>query len=892
MTHLHFDYDGNGRLSKKTYSAPTWSAPFELGWMGFQYDAQGRISILTYPVAAIDRNTRWGSPLQVQYAYDQYNGAPSSLTDLSAPNAPIWSVTARDERGQPKTEALAFAGSLLTRSTSYYLPTGHANTRSLGGPSGAASLTYSYDGGGLPTQIVTAGAAGGNWQSIFGYDQLRRLTTWQTGLVGQATSTVAYSYDGDGNMTQRSWTGETVNYTSQPANNLLTVAVTRGGTSVRNDNYTSDVWGRTLQTPSVELTYNELDEIVAAKELATGQVDFVKHDGLGGRLVTGYGTAASGQVLHTLDDLYTFKTGSGGSEERCRLKVNDTLIGELVRTANVPTRSATFYLTDNVGSVAAESSPSSGTVTMRTRRDPFGNLSPTSQGPYLAPEATAASQDGSGRLGFGDHDRDPAWSLVDMKARAYNPQLGRFLSPDPILTNPFDRNAHNAFAYVRNLPTVLTDPDGLADCSKQADTSQPCSDGWVLPSWKDLKSAGKRAVGGLKKGAEVTKDFFVDGYNYLSGGDGSSPPKPAQVSTPGAQVARTSPNATNSANSRLRAINQVEKRTMDPTLLTMGGGNFVDTSGAYPLILGGAAAGGAGIVLGPVAVEAVELFAVAHPGLVATGTAIAAGEGGVVATGGNAPRIVQSMCFAEGTKVLMADGSTKAIEDVREGDFVLARDPHEPGEPEPRKVSQVHHTATYRLFHVWVGDEDGGEVIATGSHPFWTQRGWVEAEDLTSNDVLTDDLRRAIPIHAIAVESRDARTFNLSIEGTHTFFVLAGRTPVLVHNVDPWDILFSQDSFGRTFSDARSPWAGKSLEEAAAATRALGRLPPGLTLDVMLVNGQWVALNNRTLEVARMANLGQVAINDVGPSGLNRLMKNLSGSGLVAPVRNAVMRCR
>ncbi|MEO7596684.1 MAG: Hint domain-containing protein, partial [Byssovorax sp.] len=265
--------------------------------------------------------------------------------------------------------------------------------------------------------------------------------------------------------------------------------------------------------------------------------------------------------------------------------------------------------------------------------------------------------------------------------------------------------------------------------------------------------------------------------------------------------------------------------------------------------------------------------------------AIMPGEGAV-----GEETLAFSLCFAEGTKVLMADRSTKSIEEVREGDVVLADEPQDARAAEPRKVTQVHRTATYRLFHVEIGDRDGGEIIATGSHPFWTQRGWVTAKELTNRDVLTDDVGRAISIRAIAIESRDALTFNLSIEGTHTFFVVGGSTSVLVHNVDPYDVSFSQSSYGRTFAEGE--WAGKSLVEAAAEARALGRLPNGLTLNVMEVNNQWVALNNRTLAVARMANLSEVAINDVGPSGMNKLQQLLRGSDLLSPVETAVMRCK
>jgi hypothetical protein len=60
----------------------------------------------------------------------------------------------------------------------------------------------------------------------------------------------------------------------------------------------------------------------------------------------------------------------------------------------------------------------------------------------------------------------------------------------------------------------------------------------------------------------------------------------------------------------------------------------------------------------------------------------------------------------------------------------------------------------------------------------------------------------------------------------------------------------------------------------------------------MKVNDQWVTLNNRTLAVARMANLSNVAINDVGPGGLNKLLQLLRESDLVSPVATAGQRCR
>lgn len=43
----------------------------------------------------------------------------------------------------------------------------------------------------------------------------------------------------------------------------------------------------------------------------------------------------------------------------------------------------------------------------------------------------------------------------------YDPGIGRFLSPDPIIGDPFDGQAFNRYSYARNNPLSYTDPTGL-----------------------------------------------------------------------------------------------------------------------------------------------------------------------------------------------------------------------------------------------------------------------------------------------------------------------------------------------------------------------------------------------------------------------------------------------
>lgn len=138
----------------------------------------------------------------------------------------------------------------------------------------------------------------------------------------------------------------------------------------------------------------------------------------------------------------------------------------------------------------------------------------------------------------------------------------------------------------------------------------------------------------------------------------------------------------------------------------------------------------------------------------------------------------------------MADGSTKPIEDVEEGDWVLADDPDDGLPPTPREVTAWHLNWTEHLTEVFI-DRDGdampdGSVEATREHPFWTQnRGWIDAQDLQSGDLLLDASGHVSRVTATKSINAVEPTFNLSVDGMHTFFVMAGDESVLVHNTNP-----------------------------------------------------------------------------------------------------------
>jgi RHS repeat-associated protein len=52
------------------------------------------------------------------------------------------------------------------------------------------------------------------------------------------------------------------------------------------------------------------------------------------------------------------------------------------------------------------------------------------------------------------------FGLINMNGRVYDPDLGLFLSPDPVLQDPANALNYNRYSYVLNNPLKYTDPSG------------------------------------------------------------------------------------------------------------------------------------------------------------------------------------------------------------------------------------------------------------------------------------------------------------------------------------------------------------------------------------------------------------------------------------------------
>jgi len=128
-------------------------------------------------------------------------------------------------------------------------------------------------------------------------------------------------------------------------------------------------------------------------------------------------------------------------------------------------------------------------------------------------------------------------------------------------------------------------------------------------------------------------------------------------------------------------------------------------------------------------------------------------------------------CFAPDTQVLMFDGRTKNIQDVKAGEFVLTRSEKDPSLVKAR-VSSTHEieVAGYMILN--------GNLRVTAEHIMWINNQWKEAGSAQIGDEFTGRDGKQVIISSVEWVAGKFKVHNLEIENYHTYF--AGG--VWVHN--------------------------------------------------------------------------------------------------------------
>lgn len=624
--------------------------------------------------------------------------------------------------------------------------------------------TYHYDEVGNVRSISDTSRTGTDNQ-CYTYDYLGRLTeAWAQPTTTCATAPAAsqvggpapywqsFTYDKSGNrttQTRHDVTGDTAKdlkdtYTYPTPGTAhahsLTSRKTTGPAGSTTDTYTYDSSGNTITRPGQSLTWDAEGHLASVTK--SGKTTSYLYDASGSRLI---GRTPTETTLYLGNTEVILPAGATKAKAT---RYFDLGGGQMAIRSDDGTFA--FTVADQHGTGELSIQASSLALTQR-RTLPFGGERGTT--PTTWP----------GTKGFvGGTDDTKTTGLTHLGAREYDADLGRFISVDPVL-DLTDSQQMNGYTYANNNPTTLSDPAGLRP------------DGPVGgASYNDERETNPN-LHGEYRGKTAGSGWFLDyygGWSYRHVTRVSLGTKSGIVTTYSV-----------SGRAKAAGVSAKHEASFTPIADNPTPDNFY-TRYIAPVVMMAlpdvdsyiACSGGDWAACGWSALDIPFL----KP-LKGIKAAKRIEEG--IEDGAKVAKCLHS--FVPGTKVLLADGKAKKIEDVDEGDEVLATDP-ETGEAGSKRVTATIHTKDDKHFTALTIKTALNEeiIIATDTHPFWApdQQRWVDAGDLHPGD----SLRTASGGSATVVETRHyakkQETYDLTVDRIHTYYVLAGETPVLVHN--------------------------------------------------------------------------------------------------------------
>ncbi|UIX35156.1 DUF6531 domain-containing protein [Streptomyces sp. GQFP] len=467
-------YDALNRLTGTTYSDSTPATSIAYDAAGNRRQTVDATGTSTFVYDAVDRLKTVTLPTGKTFAYG-YDDA-GHLTSRTNPDGQQTTYTYNSDGDRltattnslKTTYAHAFPG-LLTGVT---LPNGYAESRTYDRAlmltdivSSNSTKTLSswhgvLDGDGRPQRVdqVRNNNTGSTTakSEYYTYDETGRLkgdcsSTTKADTCPSGSPTTTYSYDKVGNRLTQTGPGGTTSYFYDAADQL-TKAVT--GTSTTN--YSHDADGNRTTDGIDTFAYDAANRL-KSKETTTYTYDV---DGNRATAVNG-GTTRSytWDINNELPLLAGESTGSGGWSAAYTYN-------ELGQIESTKQPQGTFYYHhDLIGSVT-DLTNSTGREVANYTFGPFGeNPTNLNLGAEDAP---------SNRFGFtGEYtdqtirnDYDAVATSINLRARTYDPNTGRFTSRDPYVpdeSTPYTQS----YAYVENAPTSRTDPSGMCSITTQ-----------------------------------------------------------------------------------------------------------------------------------------------------------------------------------------------------------------------------------------------------------------------------------------------------------------------------------------------------------------------------------------------------------------------------------------
>ncbi|MEU3301230.1 polymorphic toxin-type HINT domain-containing protein [Streptomyces sp. NPDC006678] len=684
-------------------------------------------------------------------------------------------------------------------------------------PTRISALTYGYDTVGNITSITDTQSSTRVDRQCFAYDPMGRLAHAWTGNVGCPRSSAAqgagpnqsgvspsidgggywhtYEFDAIGNrtkLTEHDLTNpaldDTHTYTygktiggAQPGTiaqphtltQVESTQVTATSTIDSQSTYSYDSFGNTtnrvIDGDTQIFAWDRRNKVTSVDTDNNGTPNLkYLYDAAGNRLIEDNGTT---RTLYLGEAEITVNT-SGQAVDAQRYYSHPGAPTTVRATGGKTTgHKLTVLQSDHHNTANNAVEQTAGQAITRRKFDPYGN--PRGTKPTTWPSRHSY-------LGVGIDD--PLTGLTHIGAREYDPATGRFLSVDPLidLTDPLQMNG---YTYANANPITHSDPTGLiiAECGR-----------------RELDCQGGDKVTGL----------------------GPNDPGPSLTPLESATVAFiTTVNLYNSDAGKVRNSKNTSEEEYDRAVREYGSAHAgVIDDAAWQMWLYGAPyedieyfrkypcfflkCNNGKPWEAAISGEIIESPFSDHKYQEAFTASLLAGAGYRLA-GGTSSKVASRLqgCFTNsftaGTMVLLADGSTKPIEEIENGDKILATDP-ETGETRVEEVTaEIRGKGVKNLVTVTL-DTDGDKgsatatVTATDGHPFWVPAlgEWVDAADLTAGQWLRTSAGTYVQVTALKPWTTPATVYNLTVSSLHTYYVLAGQTSILVHNSggagSPW----------------------------------------------------------------------------------------------------------
>jgi len=403
-----YNYDLLGRLTDVT--DPNGNH------VGYEYDPLGNLTALVYPDGSV-----------VRYSYN-VDGRLVGVTDVSGTTMYTYDEAGRlASRMLPNGVTTTYTYDAANR----LVGISHAND------AGQTLLAFEYalDEIGNRTQVVQTTDAGEQLVTQYRYDSLSRLT----GVTCSDGREVVYTYDKVGNrLTMTTSEGET-QYSYNDLNQLVSLTAPDGLVTTFQYDENGNLIERMAPGGTTRYAYDYENRLVRVDDGKT-VVQFI-YDGDGNRVAKVVDGVQTEYVNHVNGPLpQVLLERSAGRELR--------YVGgsRLLAQTDATTGEALYLLEDSLGSTMALAGRD-GVLAATFQYDAFGTVSPTGsvESPY----------------GFTGERYDPETGLLYLRARYYDPHLGRFTSGDifpGLLGNP---QSQNGYVYVENNPVNLSDPLGL-----------------------------------------------------------------------------------------------------------------------------------------------------------------------------------------------------------------------------------------------------------------------------------------------------------------------------------------------------------------------------------------------------------------------------------------------